>query len=227
MRKRRRWGTGVLAACIGAWVTLTPAHQDHTKVDKLPPPPLPSQRPMAGKVEVVEYFWYGSARARELEPALSAWVATLPKDVVFRREHVLWGGRSDVDIHARLFATLRTLKVDEVQVRALFAAYHEEGMKFTDDAAVLEWVTQRGIDPARFAAAYRSRTVDAQMAYAKASTGYFVIETVPTFVINNQHVISAYDATGRPDGVLALVDERIAKERARLRVSKPGSGKAH
>lgn len=227
MRTRRRWGTGVLAACVGAWVTLAPAHQDHAKVDKLPPAPLPSQRTPAGKVEVVQYFWYGSARARELEPALSAWAATLPRDVVFRREHVLWGGRSDVDIHARLFATLRTLKVDEVQMRPLFAAYHDEGMKLTDDAAVFAWAAQRGIDPARFAAAYRSRTVDAQMAYAKASTSYFVIETVPTFVINNQHVISAYDATGRPDGVLALVDERIAKERARLRTAKSGKGHAH
>jgi protein dithiol oxidoreductase (disulfide-forming) len=224
---RRRWRTGTLAACIGIWATLAPAHKDHTKVDKLPQAPLPVQRTAPGKVEVVEYFWYGSAQANELEPALAAWAAALPKDVVFRREHVLWGGRSDVDTHARLFATLRTMKIDEVQLRAILAAYHEQGNKLVDDGAVLAWVGTRGIDPARFAATYRSRAVDAQMTYAKDSTSFFVIETVPTFVINNQHVISAYHATGRPDGVLALVDERIARERARVKPAKSKSAPAH
>lgn len=210
----------MLAAGIGIWATLAPAHKDHTKVDKMPQAPLPAQKMAPGKVEVVEYFWYGSVQARDLEPALAAWAAALPKDVVFRREHVLWGGRSDVDTHARLFATLRTMKIDESELRAILAAYHEQGNKLTDDAAVRAWIAARGIDPARFAATYRSRTVDAQMTYAKDSTSFFVIETVPTFVINNQHVISAYHATGRPDGVLALVDERIAKERAKLKPAK-------
>ena len=167
----------------------------------MPQPPLPAQRTAPGKVEVVEYFWYGSAQAKELEPALAAWAATLPKDVVFRREHVLWGGRSDVDTHARLFATLRTMKIDEASSCARSSRpTTSRGIKLADDAAVLAWIGARGIDAARFTATYRSRAVDAQMTYARDSTSFFVIETVPTFVINNQHVISAYDATGRPRG---------------------------
>lgn len=210
----------MVLACLGVWATPSPAHQDHAKVEQLPRAVVPAQQPVRGKIQVVEYFWYGSVQARALEPELSAWVASLPKDVEFRREHVLWSGRRDIDTHARLFATLRTLKIDEVQLTALFAAYHEHGMKFADDAGVLEWVKQRGIDPARFAAVYRSATVEAQMKYAKDTTSYFVIQTVPTFVVDGRHVISAYHATGHPGGVLAMIDERLARERARLKTSK-------
>jgi thiol:disulfide interchange protein DsbA len=216
-----------MLACLGAWATLSPAHQDHAKVDRQPQAPLAAQQPVRGKIQVVEYFWYGSAQARTLEPELSAWVAALPKDVVFRREHVLWGGRRDIDTHARLFATLRTLKLDELQLAAIFAAYHEHGMKLADDAQVFAWVKERGIDPARFAAAYRSGAVDAQLAYAKESTGYFVIETVPAFVIDGRHVVTAYFAAGHPGGVLARVDEEVAKQRERSRAAKAGSKTKH
>ena len=39
----------------------------------------------AGKVEVVEFFWYSCPHCNAFEPALSQWVKKLPKDVVFRR----------------------------------------------------------------------------------------------------------------------------------------------
>jgi thiol:disulfide interchange protein DsbA len=220
------WRLVVLAGFVGGFAGAASAHQDHVKVDQLPAPPAQFQRDARGKVEVVEYFWYGSTHANELEPSLAAWAAALPKDVVFRREHVLWGGRSDIETHARLFATLRTLKVDAAQQRAIFAAYHDRGEKLADDAAVSNWVAGRGIDRARFAAAYRSSNVDAQLKYARDSTSYFRIETVPTFVINGRQVIAAYGATGHPGGVLALVDDGIAKERARAKAAKSGTAPA-
>jgi thiol:disulfide interchange protein DsbA len=212
-----------MMACLSVWTPLAPAHQDHAKVERQPKAPLPAQQPVRGKIQVVAYFWYGSAQARALEPDLSAWVAALPKDVAFRREHVLWGGRPDIDTHARLFATLRTLKLDDAQLSAIFAAYHEQGMKLDDEAEVFAWVQQRGIDPARFAAAYRSPSVEAQMAYAKDSTRYFVIESVPAFVIDNRHVVTAYYAAGHPGGVLARIDDQIAHERGRLKAQQTGN----
>ena len=38
-----------------------------------------------GKVEVIEFFWYGCPHCYDFEPDLSAWVKRQPKDVVFRR----------------------------------------------------------------------------------------------------------------------------------------------
>ena len=39
----------------------------------------------AGKIEVVEFFWYGCPHCHHFEPYLAAWLAKLPADVSFRR----------------------------------------------------------------------------------------------------------------------------------------------
>ena len=39
----------------------------------------------AGKIEVVEFFWYGCPHCNHFEPSLVTWAAKLPPDVVFRR----------------------------------------------------------------------------------------------------------------------------------------------
>ena len=39
----------------------------------------------AGKIEVIEFFWYGCPHCNAFEPALEAWAKKLPADVAFRR----------------------------------------------------------------------------------------------------------------------------------------------
>ena len=39
----------------------------------------------AGKIEVIEFFWYGCPHCFNFEPAIEPWVKKLPKDVQFRR----------------------------------------------------------------------------------------------------------------------------------------------
>ena len=48
---------------------------------------LPVAQPVdaKGKVEVIEFFWYGCPHCYDFEPELSAWVKRQPKDVVFKR----------------------------------------------------------------------------------------------------------------------------------------------
>ena len=60
--------------------------------------PQPTDSP--GKIEVIEFFWYGCPHCFNLEPAVDAWEKRLPKDVAFRREHVIWDGRTETETHA-------------------------------------------------------------------------------------------------------------------------------
>jgi protein dithiol oxidoreductase (disulfide-forming) len=39
----------------------------------------------AGKVEVVEFFWYNCPHCNAFEPTLDAWIKRVPKDVLVRR----------------------------------------------------------------------------------------------------------------------------------------------
>src|SRR5437868_2119381 len=47
-------------------------------------PAQPVETP-AGKVEVIEFFWYGCPHCYALEPTVESWSKKLPQDVAFRR----------------------------------------------------------------------------------------------------------------------------------------------
>ncbi|MFM2120336.1 MAG: hypothetical protein RL722_1804, partial [Pseudomonadota bacterium] len=49
--------------------------------------PVPVSVP-AGKIELIEFFWYGCPHCNEFEHPLSTWSKKLPADVVFKRVHV-------------------------------------------------------------------------------------------------------------------------------------------
>ena len=50
-------------------------------------PPQPTEG--GGKVEVIEFFWYGCPHCYSLEPNVAAWSKKTPPDVVFKRVHAL------------------------------------------------------------------------------------------------------------------------------------------
>ena len=41
--------------------------------------------PASGKIDVIEFFWYGCPHCNAFEPVLDAWQKNLPADVAFRR----------------------------------------------------------------------------------------------------------------------------------------------
>src|SRR5437868_5069067 len=90
MMKRRDFSalcTGTLAATtlgLAADVALaqgTPREgAQYRKLEPRQPTDVP-----AGKIEVLEFFRYSCPHCFSFEPVLAAWVARLPKDVVFKR----------------------------------------------------------------------------------------------------------------------------------------------
>ena len=67
----------------------------------------------AGKIEVVEFFWYACPHCNAFEPQLEAWQKRLPADVVLRRVPVAF--RDDFVPQQRLFYTLEAMgKLDEL-----------------------------------------------------------------------------------------------------------------
>ena len=59
-------------------------------------PPQPTDG--GGKIEVIEFFWYGCPHCYAMEPTVNAWLKTAPKDVVFKRVPAYpsdaWGSRT-------------------------------------------------------------------------------------------------------------------------------------
>jgi thiol:disulfide interchange protein DsbA len=173
--------------------------------------PQPVDAP--GKIEVIEFFWYGCPHCSRLEPEVEAFEKQLPKDVAFRREHIVWDGRADTEMHARVFLTLRAMGLQQHH-RAVFEAIHGSKAGLKSDKEVFEWAAKHGIDRAKFEAAYKSFGVNTQLARAKALTEKYLVDTIPAFAINGKYFTSMRE-TGGGKQLLETVNKLIAGERGK------------
>jgi hypothetical protein len=85
-------------------------------------PAQPTSVP-AGKVEVMEVFWFACPHCYALEPFLKAWRKTKPDYVEFVRVPVMWGPiHRD---HAQLYYTLQQLGRDDLDDK-VFETLHQQ-----------------------------------------------------------------------------------------------------
>ena len=100
--KRRQFST--LLATASVTTVATVARAQNGPVEGVHYLKLAQRAPVsaaAGKIEVVEFFWYGCPHCNALEPALEAWIQRLPADVAFRRVPV--GFSATHETHQKLF----------------------------------------------------------------------------------------------------------------------------
>src|SRR5512147_2997978 len=71
--------------------------------------PLPA--PANGKIEVIDFFWYGCPHCNAFGPKLDTWAKSLPADVQFRRVPVAL--RESTVPHQRIFYALDEMKLSE------------------------------------------------------------------------------------------------------------------
>ena len=79
----------------------------------------------AGKIEVIEFFWYECPHCNAFEPALEAWTKQQGDDVAFRRVPV-WFREEPFTAQQRLFYALEALGALPTLHRKVFYAIHGE-----------------------------------------------------------------------------------------------------
>ena len=92
----------------------------------------------AGKVEVVEFFWYNCNHCNSFEPQLEAWLKTAPKNSVFRRVPIAFNP-SFADQQKLYYALEGMGKVEEIHPR-VFRAIHVEKQNLSKEAAIFDWM---------------------------------------------------------------------------------------
>lgn len=182
---------------------------------------LPDAMPVEvqGKQEVIEFFWYRCPHCQEIQPALKAWRAKLPKDVVFRPIHVNWGGRNDMEAHVKIYLTLKAMGVLEAQHDAVFEAIFKDGIELRDDAKLYDWVAKRGLDRAKFESIYKSFGIQSQFGQLQKMTADYRIDGTPTFIVNGKYKTSPSKVNSEAR-VFTVIDELLAKERGKAPVKK-------
>jgi protein dithiol oxidoreductase (disulfide-forming) len=150
--------------------------------------PLPAAVP-AGKIEVIEFFWYGCPHCSAFEPALEVWARNLPADVVFRRVPVAFSAEPFV-AHQRIFYALDTLGLVGAMHRKVFYAIHVERMRLDKPAEIAAFMAKNGVDGARFTEAYNSFTTQTRLRQANQLVEGYKIDGVPAIGIQGRYYTS-------------------------------------
>lgn len=174
----------------------------------------------AGKVEVIEFFWYRCPHCYALEPELEAWVKRLPRDVQFRRVPGILN--EDWAIDARIFYSLEAIGEVERVHRQLFDAIHKQGgVREHGDAYakwVADWLAKQKVDMAKYDAAFHSFSVESKLRRAAQMAVAYRLEGVPTIAVQGRYLVLANTSQ---KAMLANTDALVAEARKQIPKSKP------
>lgn len=162
----------------------------------------------AGKIEVLEFFWYACPHCYSLHPAIEAWAKKLPEDVVFRHVHVQFRSPSHQQIHY----TLEAMGKDKELGVKVFEAIHRERKRMRDEEEIFEWAKANGLDEQEFKKIYNSFGVRTQMKRASQATAAFGVDGVPMIAVNGKYLTSP-SMTGSNEAALRMTDTLIEMER--------------
>jgi len=164
-----------------------------------------------GKIEVVEFFWYGCPHCYTFEPVLAPWLKKLPKDTHFRRIPAMFN--EEYKQGARAYYALEAIGEEQRLHKALFDAVHTGAkLRVADEAALTEWLGKHGVDTKKFAAAYRSFTVEGKLKRADQLTQAYKIDGVPSMAVNGKYVVIT-DKISSFEHLLAITDYLIEQSR--------------
>jgi protein dithiol oxidoreductase (disulfide-forming) len=171
----------------------------------------PQPTDTAGKIEVTEFFWYGCPHCYNFEPMLTSWVKKMPKDTQFRRIPAIFN--DEWAQGARAYYTLEAIGELERLHKPLFDAVHQDSkLRVGNEAALTEWLGKQGVDTKKFAAAYRSFSVEGKVKRAAQLTQAYKIEGVPAMAVNGTYVVNTENIKSF-DQMLAVSDYLVEQSR--------------
>jgi thiol:disulfide interchange protein DsbA len=174
----------------------------------------PQRQEVNGKIEVVEFFSWGCPHCYEFYPMLGRWIATLPKDVSFKRVPVGLG-HPEWEALARAYYALQSTGDVERLDSQIFEDIHRNHVWLYDERSITDWVGKHGVNVARFSAAFRSFGVNTNVGQAEQSAEDYRIPGVPALAIAGKYMVD-----GNQTKMLTSSDQLIVMARA---ASKPSA----
>ena len=215
--KRREFSLSAASAVAASALTLPVANtalaqarqfkegKDYKRLDKPVAPDAP-----AGKVDVIEFFWYSCPHCNTFEPSLEAWVKAAPKDLSIRRVPVAFNA-SFIPQQKLYYALEGMGKLDEMHAK-VFRAIHVEKQKLAKDDEIFAWVAKQGADAAKFKEVYNSFTVSNQIRRASQLQDAYGVEGVPSMGVAGKYYTDGTMA-GNMQNVLQVVEHLAATAR--------------
>jgi thiol:disulfide interchange protein DsbA len=204
-----RLARGLLTAALAVLALDAPAQLEAGREYQRIEPPHAAAA--AGRVEVIEFFYYGCPVCYETEPHFARWIAGAPDYVAVRRVPAL--SSEAWEPLAKLYYTLEALGQVERLHWPVYDTIHFEDVKLADAKIMLDWASRNGMEREKFAQIYASDAVAAKVAQARELLKSYDVRAVPTFIVDGRFLTSARLAGG-PQQVVEVLDRlvRLARE---------------
>ena len=204
------WGAVGVSALLPS-VVLAQGKSFQAGDDYLVVKPTAAVEAPAGKIEVVEFFWYNCPHCNAFEPTLDAWVKRLPADVVIRRVPIAF--QDSFIPQQRLYYALEAMDVVEKLHAKVFTAIHVDRQKLDKDDAIVAWVAAQGVDKAKFMQQFNSFSVVTKAKKATLLQNLYSVEGVPALGVAGRFYTDGSHAKGM-ERALQVVDALVAQVRS-------------
>ncbi|GGH60880.1 thiol:disulfide interchange protein DsbA [Comamonas phosphati] len=164
----------------------------------------------AGKVEVIEFFWYNCPHCNAFEPQFAAWKNAVPADVVVHRVPVAFN--ASFVPQQKLYYTLEGLNLVNTLHAKVFHAIHVERLNLSKEDQIFDWMGKQGVDMAKFKEMFSSFSVANQVRKASQLQQEYDVEGVPALGVAGRYYTDGTKA-GNMVNVLRVVDQLIAASR--------------
>ncbi len=219
-RTRRELTLGLLATSLGGALSSGRARAQTAIVEGTHYQRLTSAVPVlvpAGKIEVIEFFWYECPHCNAFEPALDAWSKRLPDDVVLHRVPV-WFREEPFGPQQRLFYTLDTLGLLPQLHRKVFRLVHEQHVRLRTPEDMAAFALTNDLDPVKFMTVYNSPGVRSKTDLARKIADAYGVDGVPSIGVQGRYFTNGTLANGGVSGganerMLTVVDALLGQVR--------------
>jgi thiol:disulfide interchange protein DsbA len=188
----------LLLLCATAAFAEPEAGKDYTVLKS----PQPTRS--AGKVEVIEFFFYGCSHCFKLNPFMEAWEKKLPKDVDFIYVPAVFNPVWEVS--ARTFYALESIGQRKQLHDDLFNAW-DAGTELADEASTTDFVVKHGVDRKKFSDAYNAFSMQSQVMRAKQMGQTYGIRGTPTLIVDGKYLITGLHPAETMQVLNFLVDK--------------------
>jgi thiol:disulfide interchange protein DsbA len=175
--------------------------QDYQRLAQ--PAPIES----AGKIEVLEFFWYACPHCWHFEPVLEPWAHRLPADVRFMRVPVAFG-EFRKEFHQRLYYTLEALDLVDTLHAKVFQRFHVQHRPIDREADLVDFARENGLDAEKFKQTFNGFTVQTRIARANAQTEAYGVDGTPEVGVQGRF-LTAPSMAGDETRALAVTDYLI------------------
>ncbi|PXW29425.1 thiol:disulfide interchange protein DsbA/DsbL [Paraburkholderia caballeronis] len=183
------------------------ANKDYTVLKTPQPVDVPP-----GKIEVIEFFWYGCPHCNEFNPFLEAWIKKQEPDVVFRRVPVAF--RDDFIPHSKMFYALDALGLAQKLTPVVFHEIHVNKNYLLTPEDQAKFLATQGVDPKKYMEAYNSFSTQSALKRDQQLLQNYQIDGVPTLAVQGKYLTGPASTNSLP-GAIQVLDYLVAQVRAK------------